>query len=206
MSHVPETSACDMVDIAYSIEGSQLPADYPLALWEAVNRILPWLEEEPLAGIHTLKTVETKHDVVLLPKRARLTLRVPAARSEATEALAGAQLDVAGFALQIGEAKVWQLVGATTLYADFVTTGSEAEDAFCRDIEAELAAHGIAARLICGRARRMMAGDRRITGFALALHSISKGRSGFLQQIGLGKDRRLGCGILVQHKAITGLD
>jgi CRISPR-associated protein Cas6 len=195
-----------MVDVAFNTEGSQLPADYPLALWEAVTRVLPWLEEEPLAGMHTLKTVETKHDVVLLPKRARLTLRVPATRSDAAQALAGTQLDVAGFPLQIGEAKVWQLVGATTLYADFVTTGSEEEDAFCRDIEGELAAHGIAAKLICGRARSMMAGGRHISGFALALHGISKGRSGFLQQIGLGKDRRLGCGILVQHKAITGLD
>lgn len=206
MSKAPEISACDMVDVAFNIEGAQLPADYPLALWEAVARFLPWLEEEPLAGIHTLKTVDTTHGVVLLPKRTRLTLRVPALRSDAAEALAGKQLDVAGCPLQVGEAKVWQLVGATTLYADFVTTGSEDEGAFVRDIEAELAAHNIAAQLICGRARSMMAGGRHITGFALALHSISKGRSGFLQQIGLGKDRRLGCGILVQHKAITGLD
>jgi CRISPR-associated protein Cas6 len=206
MTNAPETGACDMVDIAFGIEGAQLPAEYPVALWEAVARVLPWLEEEPLAGIHTLKTVETNHGVVLLPKRARLTLRVPAARSDAAEALAGSHLDVAGFSLEIGEAKVWQLVGAGTLYADFVTTGSEEEDAFCRDIKAELADHGIVAQLICGRARSMLAGARRISGFALALHGISKGRSGFLQQIGLGKDRRLGCGILVQHKAITGLD
>lgn len=206
MSNVPDTLACDMVDVAFNIEGSQLPADYPLVLWQAVARALPWLEEEPLAGIHTLKAVDTNQGMVLLPKRARLTLRVPAARSNAAEALTGKQLDVAGCPLQIGKAKVWQLGGATTLYADFVTTGSEEEDAFCRDIEAELATHNITARLICGRTRSMLAGDRRINGFALALHSISKGRSGFLQQIGLGKDRRLGCGILVQHKAITGLD
>ncbi|MDD5295422.1 MAG: type I-MYXAN CRISPR-associated protein Cas6/Cmx6 [Rhodocyclaceae bacterium] len=206
MSDALEASAAEAVDIAFALEGTQLPADYRSALWKAVAQVLPWMEDEPQAGIHSLKAVDTNYGVVLLPKRVRLTLRVPSERAEAAEALAGKLLDVAGFTLKVGECKVWQLAATSTLYADFVTTGSEAEDLFCRDIESELAGLGIPARLICGRSRTMLAGGRRITGFALALHSVPREKSRFLQQIGLGNERRLGCGVLVQHRAITGLD
>lgn len=206
MSEAPEIPGGDMVDVAFGLEGGQLPADYALALWEAVARELPWLEEEPRAGIHTLKAVNTNYGVVLLPKRARLTLRVPTARTDAALALAGKVLDIGGCPLRVGPAKVWLLAGASTLYADFVATGSDGEEQFCRDVAAELASHGIPARLICGRARTMLAAGRRIAGFALALHSVPREHSRRLQEIGLGSDRRLGCGILVQHRAINGLD
>lgn len=206
MSEAPEIPDGNMVDVAFGLEGGQLPADYALALWQAVIAELPWLAEEARAGIHTLKAVDTNYGVVLLPKRTRLTLRVPTGQKEAALALAGKVLDVAGCPLRVGAAKVWSLSAASTLYADFVATGSEGEEAFCRDVAAELASQGIPARLICGRARTMTAAGRRISGFALALHSVPREHSRRLQEVGLGSERRLGCGILVQHKAINGLD
>jgi hypothetical protein len=67
MTEAAETSGGDMVDVAFSLEGTQLPADYALALWDAVLGELPWLAEDARAGIHTLKAVDTNYSVVLLP-------------------------------------------------------------------------------------------------------------------------------------------
>jgi len=206
MSKASETPDDAMVDIAFGLEGKQLPAGYRPALWAEVARRLPWLEDEARAGIHAVKAVETGDGGMLLPRRAKLMLRVPAARVDEAGMLSGQELDVAGFTLKLGASKVWLIGAASTLYSDFVSTGNASEELFMQDIEAELAAHGVPARLICGCARTMQVEGRHINGFALALFSVPLEPSKRLQHSGLGKERRLGCGILVQHKAITDVE
>ena len=200
-----ETCMPEMLDVAFALAGDNLPTEHRWPLWQALVDALPWLEDEPLAGVHALRVIESDYGVSLLPRRAKLTLRLPLGRARAAAELSGHRLAVAGQTLQVGAHQISPVRGAATLYSDFVITGSAEEADFCRDIEAELAHLGVRCRTICGGRRAMRADDRLLAGFALALHDMSVADGRLLQQAGLGREHRLGCGILVQHKAITGL-
>ena len=42
------------VDLVFKTKGRQLPADHAWTLSQAVTRMLPWLKDEPTAGIHLI--------------------------------------------------------------------------------------------------------------------------------------------------------
>lgn len=196
----------EMVDMVFDLAGDALPADHREALWQEVRRELPWLEELPAAGLHALRTAPTSYGMALLPRRAKLVARIPRSRVDAAAVLAGRRLEVAGQGLAVGGWHLRELPEAGTLYADFVSVGTDDELLFLERVGAELAGMGVDCRLIPGRSRRLRQGGTELHGFALALHEVPVARSRLLQQAGLGEGRKLGCGILVQHKAITGID
>ena len=122
----------EMLDLSFDLRGDQLPRDHREALWIAIRGCLPWLEGTPGAGIHAIRAAHTDYGVSLLPRRAKLVLRVPASRIDEARALERAILDVAGNPLEVGSAVVRDLPSAGTLYADFVTTSSQTKRAFRR--------------------------------------------------------------------------
>jgi len=196
----------DMVDLAFGLAGASLPAEHGYALDRAVAAQLPWWDSEPGVGIHPVRGARTDRGTVLLSKRARLFLRVPEARIGEARALQGAKLEVGGHAIEIGPARVWPLQAHPTLYSPRVTTGAASEAEFVAAVDRELRALGVACRLICGRRTELAAGEDAITAFGLALHELKAPQSLLVQAAGLGGERRLGCGIFVAHKLITGLD
>ncbi len=196
----------EMADLVVPVAGRELPSDYRYALWVALCDLMPWLAEEPRAGVLGIRSVATERGVALLSRRAHLTLRLPVRRlADAANALERAALDVAGETLRLGTGHVRALPVAGTLYADFVTTGSTDEVRFREDVAAGLERLGVTARIICGRERRLEAEGRTVSGYALALHDLKPDGAVTLLCEGLGTRRELGCGIFVQHKAITGL-
>lgn len=201
----PDEAPPEMLDLVFELHGAELPSDHRHALWEALRGCLPWLDDVPEAGVHAIRAARTSYGVALLPRRAKLVLRLPESRAEGARLLEGATIEVAGNALTLGSSHTRLLPEATTLYADFVTTGSAEETRFQSDIARELAHLQTACRFICGRSRTTRAGGKELTGFAVALHDVPLEQSRLLQRAGLGVERRLGCGILVQHKAITGV-
>lgn len=190
-----------MVDMVFDLHGEQLPSEHRNALWHAVRACLPWLEDIPEAGIHAIRAAQTTYGMALLPRRAKLVLRVPEARTGDAAALENAFIEVAGYPLRLGRSRCRELPLATTLYADFVSIGVADENPFIKGITAELSEIDIHCRFICGR--RRMADE--LSGFAVAFHAVPLDRSRLLQRVGLGNGRKLGCGIPVQYKAITGL-
>lgn len=192
----------EMVDLSFEVEGAALPADYAWALYRAVAQVLPWLESETGAGIHPLKGAPTDRDTLLISRRSRLILRLPAARVRDAERLTGCTLDVAGAPLRVGPARVRALVPFATLYARFVTTGSRDEAAFLEDVAGLLEGLGTRCKFMCGRSRLARTGEGEIAGFSVMLHEVLLEESLALQQRGLGGGRMLGCGMLVPHKSI----
>ena len=75
-----QEALASVVDVAFNIEGSSVPAEHDWPLLRAVEERLPWFAGEPLAGIHPLRTVPTSYGVALLAQRAKLVLRLPAVR------------------------------------------------------------------------------------------------------------------------------
>ncbi|MGE5168902.1 MAG: type I-MYXAN CRISPR-associated protein Cas6/Cmx6 [Rudaea sp.] len=193
----------DAVDVAYGVAGGALPIDHRFALKREVVRRLPWLEGEPLAGIHPLRGAPTDYGVVLLPRRARLVLRLPRRRVDDAMALAGQTLDVAGVRLDVGDASLRPLAAHGALYADCVVMPSASEDAFLAAVASLLDARGIRCECVCGRRRRFTAGEREIAGFGLLLHRLDADHSLILQWTGIGAERAMGCGLFLRHRLAT---
>lgn len=201
----------EMIDLAFDLDGGILPADYPFALWAEIVRHAPQLAQEKLAGVLPLRTAES-NEGLLLAKRAKLVLRIPATLAGCAAAcLSGKRLKVAVHSKQPGEGslllsegRLHKILPYPTLHAQLVTGASD-ELTFTESVNSQLGGMGIAGKLICGK-RRILAGVRQtIHGFSLVIHDLNPEASLQLQYAGLGEERRFGCGIFVPHKAISGL-
>ena len=193
------------VDLAFDLAGVRVPGDYALALQRAVLQVLEWLATEPLAGIHPLRGPRVTEGV-LLPRRAKLVLRVPSARLGDAATLSGARLEVGGESLTVGHAHERPLAPFPTLHARLVATGAEDETAFEHDLTGRLEALAVPARAVIGRRTTLAAENGSITGYAVALHGLTPEQSLRVQDVGVGAGRLLGCGLFVPHKTISGLD
>lgn len=193
----------EMIDAVFDISGDCIPANYPFALWHALARLVPELAAETSVGVLPLRTAGSAAGM-LLPRRAKLVLRLPAALGGKVEALAGRELDLGGSPLRLGVGRLREIQPYPTIHAHLVV-GTEDEVAFMTGVSADLAALGITASLICGRRNSLVDGDRGIHGFSLVIHDLKPEDSLRLLYTGLGGERRYGCGVFVPYKVISDL-
>lgn len=200
----PDASS-EMVDVQFALRGGSVPFDHADALWQAIRSILPWLEDEALAGIHPLSGLSPGEGVWYLARRSHLTLRLPRHRAPDAQALVGAQLDLAGSILEVGASAAKALSAAPVLYSKFVTFGgSEApdEEQFYAACQRALAALRLAPRsLVCGKRQLACTADGVLHGFSLMVNGLDAEGALRLMQQGLGGERKRGCGIFVPHKS-----
>lgn len=202
---MPE-AASTVVDVAFDVAGTSLPAEHAWPLLSAIEARLPWLADEPLAGIHPLRATATTYGLVLIARRAKLVLRLPEARLADALRLEGAELDVGGSPLGVGGGKARPLAPSATLSAQRVASRSGDAAGFEAEVATGLERLGIAARFISGRRREGQAGERTIVGFALTLHGLGAADSLRVQSAGLGGERRVGWGVFVPAKLIQAAD
>ena len=195
-----------MVDLLFAVRGNGVPSDYRYALWNAVRAALPWVDQEPSTGIVGVRVTPTGGATALLARRAKLTLRVPAHRAGEAERLAGTRIDFGSQSIDIEQAHCRPLAPSATLYSQLVVLGPDDESVFVRTLEGELGSLDVACRIILGRRGSLRAGERQLVGFPVALHDCSAEHSMRLQQLGLGAQRGLGCGMFVPHKRIEGIE
>jgi CRISPR-associated protein Cas6 len=198
-------AAAEMLDAVYDVSGDTLPVDYAFPLWNALLQHAPALDTDDMVGVIPLRT-SVSDEGMLLPKRAKLTLRLPAALASHAPSLSGRQLDMDGCTLQLGTGKLRPIQAFTTLHAHLVASTDENEARFLESVLARLAELNIAGKLICGMRNAMTAPDRTIHGYSLVVHDLKPEASLRLQYTGLGADRRFGCGIFVPYKTISDLD
>lgn len=200
-----------MIDLVFDLSGGTLPAAYPFTLWAEIVRHAPQLAEEKLVGVLPLRTAES-NEGLLLPKRAKLVLRLPATLAgHAAACLSGQQLNVTvnikqpgEGSLLLGKSKPHQIHPYPTIHAQLVTGASD-EEIFTNFIYSQLSEMGIAGKLICGKRRTLAGSQQTIHGYSLVIHDLKAEASLQLQYTGLGEERRFGCGIFVPHKVISGL-
>ena len=192
-----------MSDIQFELKGGALPLDHAWLIYQGLLTIAPWIAEEPGLGIHPIQGADTGNGEMILNRRAKLTLRSPAARLVELEQLTGKHFRVARHDLALGASKTKPLTQHTPLYAHTVCTGSEDERTFTRDILGILDEMGINSRFICGRPQKFFDGEKTAIGYSLMLHGLPIEHAIRVQQQGLGLHRKLGCGIFIPHKSIT---
>jgi len=212
---LPGEVPTDVVDVLFAVDCKQLPVDHAYALSRALAQALPWFEEEPGLGVHTIHVAGSQNgwerpahgtqSHILLSRRTKLALRVPQARVEPlVRALRGQTLDIAGCPLTLGDAKPRSLSKETTLFARYlITRPEEGEDAFLTRMAEELATLDIRIRkALCGKTLSLAIPRGTLATRSLLLADLSPEESIRLQQRGLGTHRTMGCGLFIPHKGI----
>jgi CRISPR-associated protein Cas6 len=205
-----------VVDVSFRIDCRALPVDHAHALSSAVLNELPWLADEPEAGVHSIHVAdsgngwmrpENPDDLVFPSRRTRMTLRVPSHRTDDAQALVGCTLDIAGNSLEVGESTIKDLTAVSTLFARYlVAMDDDDEESFLADIATQLKELGIRPKkMMCGISKTIQTPDDTIRTRSLMLADLSHDDSVLLQQSGLGEHRHLGCGIFIPHKDINKL-
>ena len=202
------------IDVAFRLSGAWLPVDHASALRSAVVKVLPWLEDEPGAGIHSIHGAASGNgwerpgsepgDTIVLSRRTRLVLRVPIGRAGETAALCGRRLDIGGCGLATGTRQVRALHPAGTVFARYVVDEEGAdEERFVERVASELEGRSVAARkLLCGRSHRIESAGTAYLARSLLIADLDPRESLAMQCRGLGPGRLLGCGLFVPHKDI----
>jgi len=193
------TSPSARVDVAFHVRGVTLPHDHGAPLAAALERALPWLAGDQRWGLHRLRLAEVQDGEHRVSPRTRLVLRVPREWAQPVLALSGQPLNVAGHALEIGAGQVRELRPHGTLYAYFVAADNADEGAFLTEANAQLTRLGVRARPICGRWRSQV--SPLLVGCSLMLDGLSPEDALRVLAHGLGRHRRLGCGLFVPHKS-----
>lgn len=194
-------ASATMIDLAYTLDGGALPREHRRALAAAIERQLPWLACLPDAAVHPLNVSAGDGPEALLSGRTRLTLRVPRDRTADAAALVGSELAVGNHGLRIGAMQARELLPYGTLYAHLVAADDEDELEFLRAARAELDTLGVPCRSICGRHQVTEGGA--LQGFSLMLDGLSSAAALRVLEAGLGRHRRLGCGVFVPHRSAS---
>ncbi|MCW9088691.1 MAG: type I-MYXAN CRISPR-associated protein Cas6/Cmx6 [Gammaproteobacteria bacterium] len=204
----------EVVDLSFAIECKALPVDHAWALFEALAPLLPWLEQDPLAGIHPLHVAESAHgwqrpeapDALLhLSRRTKLVLRLPQERVAQAAALTGQTIDIAGHGMTLGEATQLPLSRSTSLFARrVVIEENEEEEHFLRRQIDVMHAMGVRPKKVLpGLSHPLRTPLGQICVRLLSLEGLTVEESFVLQMHGLGPARHLGCGIFIAHKPLS---
>ena len=161
-----------------------LPVDHACALRGAVVNVLPWLEDEPAAGIHSIYGAASGNgwerpgresgEMISLSRRTRLVLRVPAGRAEATSELCERRLDIDGCEVVTGTRQPRPLRTAGTVFARYVVDEEDGdEERFVERVASALEALSVSARkLLCGRSNRIVSAQRVLTARSLMVAEL----------------------------------
>jgi len=207
----------DVVDLVFTLRCKCLPVDHVYSLFEAVQIVLPWLQEEPVAGLHAVNVAASgngwvrpgdPHALLHLSKRTRFELRVPRHRIADAKKLAGKKLDVCGYVFELCSVSERHLSPVTTLFSRHLVAERELteEEDVLNWVSAQLTEQGITPRkMLCGIRHSINIPEKNIGTRSLMIAGLEAEESLWLQQHGLGPYRHLGCGLFIPHKNITDL-
>ncbi len=208
----------DVVDLAYRIDSRCVPLEHAHALSSAIMEILPWIADEDNAGIHQihgaesgngwLRPEDTQNEVLYLSRRTRMTIRLPKHRIDDAQQLSGAELDLDGHPVKVGDATVKKLVAISTIFSRYVVCDKDQSEAEFEQqmIDALMSTAGLSVRkMLCGRTHTISLPDQELFTRSVMLADLKPDEAVRLQQQGIGDYQKLGCGIFLPHKGIPDL-
>jgi len=207
---VPE----DVVDLDFRFTCQTLPLDHAWSFSQAILAVLPWIEDEQHAGIHLIHGAESGNgwfrpedpetELLHLSRRIKMSLRVPEHRIEDARKLEGAELDIDGYRLTVGESSIKKLSSLSTLFARYVVVeGGMDEEAFLQHVVDQFQAMGLNVQKLMGGKRHFFrTPDQKIETRTVMVADLEPEQSVLLQQKGLGPGRDMGFGLFIPHKGV----
>ncbi len=211
---VPE----DVVDLLFKIDCKSLPLDHGFDLSEQVIKHIPWIKEEPQAGIHQIHVAESANgwmrpenpeaEVLCLSHRTKMTLRLPVTRLDDINALIGKKLNIAGHELAVGKYTTKKLSKLTTIFARYIdTNGIEDDNQFLENMARLLLAKDIKVKkMLSGKLIKHKTGHGSLLTRKLMISDLNVNESVLLQEEGIGDKMLLGMGIFMPHKGIDAVN
>jgi len=201
-------------DLSFRINCHELPVDHAWLLYTAIVKHLPWLEHDPIAGIHSIhvaasgngwtRPADVSGSMLQLSKRTRLYLRLPKSRISDAIALTNKNLMLGRFPLQIGSSQAKSLVATDTVFCRSLSGFDDDEETFTEQVADALATQGIrATKMLCGLSHIVHSPSGDVNARSVLLADMTLEESLFLQQYGLGSGKLLGCGIFLPHKSLA---
>jgi CRISPR-associated protein Cas6 len=203
----------EVVDLLFKIKCDTLPVDHAWPLSEAIQAVLPWFADEPLAGLHLIYGADSGNgwerpqggeDLLYLSRRTRLSLRLPKHRVADAQALSGKTLQIRDNTLEVGDSYTRSLAVTTTLYCRHLVTDTEmTEDEFMELAVDSLRGMNIRfKKVLCGKSRSFATPDGELPTQSLMVAGLPLEDAIALQQQGLGPHRSRGFGLFVPHKTV----
>jgi len=204
----------EVMDYVFAISCKCLPYEHMFALYQALQKALPWLDEEPLSAIHPIYGAEsgngwlrpegTTGELMFVSRRQKLTLRMPKNRQAEMESLVGQTLDIDGHALTLGKMETRLLSDSPIIFARYVVSDEGLDEAaFIEQIATQVQAMNVRVRkMLAGMERQIVTPDGILHTRSLMLADLQQDESVVLQQQGLGSHRHLGCGLFLPQKGI----
>lgn len=188
-------------DLAFRILGMTLSVDHGYALYSSINRIIPDIHDAKEVGVHPIRGTYSGNGSLHLTEQSRLIFRVPDDWIRPLLKLAGKKLDVGGHSIQVGVCETRALRPAATLYSRLVTIkGFMEPKPFLEACGRQLQENGITAKLDLGERRTLRVKEKQVVGFEMIATELTAEDSIYLQEVGIGGRRRMGCGVFVPHK------
>ena len=206
---VPDTVA----DLSFKLISKQVPLDHAQQLSDEILNVLPWIADEPLAGIHMIHGASTGNGwnrpegdegSIYLSKRSRMLIRMPKTRHEDMNALVGKTIQLDGHDVTFGEYQIKPLTALGTLFARYVIVGdNETEDEFVARVASDLKAMGInLTKALCGMGHSFVLNKGLTKTMSIMVADLDPEDAVVLQQKGIGEGRTAGFGIFLAHKGI----
>jgi CRISPR-associated protein Cas6 len=206
-----------VVDLAFVMRGTSIPADHGYLLYAAIARQAPSLHGDESIGVHPIFGRLTGDRRMALTARSRLILRLPSTRIPDALRLVGQRLEFGGNSLEVGVPTVRPLRPAAAIWSRLVVIkGFMEPTGFLDAAQRQLAAMGVdgQASLVPHATRKALEGrssatselpirrtirvhDKEVVGFALHVEHLTAEESLQVQETGLGGRRRFGCGVFM---------
>ncbi|VFM94866.1 MAG: CRISPR-associated protein Cas6, subtype MYXAN [Candidatus Kentron sp. G] len=203
-----------ILDYAYRIQCHCLPIEHAYLLAEAIMAILPWIRDEPNAGIHSIHVADSGNgwirptgngnNLLHLSRRTRLLLRLPKSLLPKARELEGSTLFIDGNTLVVGKGQEKPLLASSTLFARYIVDEYGEETRFVSYLVDQLQHLGIRPRkILCGRSHVIPTPEAPIHTRSALIAELTPEESLQLQQNGIGQNHQLGCGLFIPHKGIA---
>lgn len=207
-----ESSA--IVDVSFPLRGRVVPRDHGYLLYAAISRLIPQAHEAKWLAVHPLPG-QIADELLLLPPRAFLTLRIPSSQIQHILSLNGAVLRIGEHDIALGVPRIYTIRPAAELVSRQVVIrltevprkadGTLNKDAMARsfrlEVERQLAAMSVHAEINIGAPRQLTVDGHRILGFTVRLSGLSERDSLLVQAKGVGGKRAMGCGVFGPSRA-----
>lgn len=204
-------------DVVFKLECQRLPVDHAAELASSICALVPWLRDQPMAGIHAIHVAGSQNgwsrpdahsgEWLELSRRTRLRIRVPVDfTSQLIAELSNKPIYIADQQLQILNANIKALSAAATLFSRYTffnesDSQQESEDKFLSRVIDICESVGFTPnKLMCGRTQTIQTLDGPLHTRSVLLADVPMHHSLRLQDAGIGDHQLLGCGILIPHK------
>jgi CRISPR-associated protein Cas6 len=216
-NETPQEKSGAVIDLLFSLKCKELPVIHEVALYEAMLKIVPWIEKRKHFAIHNIHLAGSQNgwerpdpdlgQKLILSKRTKMTIRCAEKDSQQLQDdLLNQTLDVAGHPLTVGKAKIRNLSKLGTVFCRNIILKSDDElneDTFLTNLANELAVHDIKiTKALCGLLSDFETHEGTKKARSVMIANIKKEQSIYLQENGIGDWQHLGCGIFLPHKGI----